>query len=98
MYVPIKCVVNESKFRQDPQIGHLLDKHPELFDQGLNCAHLVVIFFLLHEMSKGENSYWYHYLEISALPDMPAQWIEEDLNELHDPIMKQEAIDELEEM
>ena len=29
---------------------------------------------------------------------MPAQWNEQDLNELHDPIMKQEAIDELEEM
>ena len=88
VYVPTKCIVNESKFRADPQVGHLLDKHPELFSEGEHAPHLVLIFFLIHEMSKGENSYWYHYLQTSALPDMPTQWSVQDLNELHDPIMK----------
>ena len=32
VYVPVKCVINESKFRADPEIGHLVDKHPELFE------------------------------------------------------------------
>ena len=31
VFVPIKCIINESKFRADPQISHLLDNHPELF-------------------------------------------------------------------
>ena len=74
--MPTKCIINESKFRVDPQIGHLLAKHPELFEDGEHSAHLVVIFFLIHEISKGENSYWFHYLATSALPDMPPQWTE----------------------
>ena len=32
------------------------------------------------------------------MPDMPALWSEADLDQLHDPIMKQEAMDEVEEM
>ena len=62
IFVPVKCIINESKFRRDPQIGHLLKKYPELFRKNANADHIVVIFFLMHEMSKGEDSYWYHYL------------------------------------
>ena len=61
VYVPIKCIINESKFRASTEIGHLVDKHPELFEHRDNSDHLVVIFFLIHEMSKGEDSFWYHY-------------------------------------
>ena len=49
-------------------------------------------------MSKGEQGFWYPYFEISALPDVPMNWSEKELDELHDPIMKQEAIDEKEEV
>lgn len=98
VYVPLKCIISESKFRADPQIGHLLDKYPELFRDRDNSEHLVVIFFCLHEMSKGEGSFWYHYFQVSALSEMPAQWSDADLDVLHDPIMKLEMKDENEEL
>ena len=70
----MKCCINESKFRADPQIGHLLDKHPELFDESENASHIVVIFFVMHELGKGVDSFWHSYFEISAWSDMPALW------------------------
>ena len=73
-YVPMKCCINESKFRADPQIGHLLDKHPELFDESENASHIVVIFFVMYELGKGADSFWHSYFEISAWSDMPALW------------------------
>ena len=94
----MKCCINESKFRADPQIGHLVDKHPELFDENENAAHIVVIFFVMHELGKGADSFWHWYFEISAWSDMPALWSQDELNELHDPILKHEACDELAEM
>ena len=74
VYCPMRCIINASKFRKDPQVGHLIEKHPELFEERDNRDHLVVIFYLIHEMSKGRDSFWYHYFQVSALPDMPAKW------------------------
>ena len=55
------------------------------------------MFFVLHEMSKGEASFWYPYFQISESPDQVSQWQESDLDELQDPIFKEEAMDEFEQ-
>ena len=98
IYVPTKCIINETKFRNDPQIGHLIDKHPELFSERGNCDHMKLIFFLMHEMGKGENSFWHYYFEAAELPDLLANWESTDLDELHDPILRVKAMDEMEDM
>ena len=54
------------------------------------------MFFVLHEMSKGEASFWHPYFQISESPDQVSQWQESDLDELQDPIFKEEAMDEFE--
>ena len=33
IFVPCKCILNEFKFRADPQIGHLLQKHEDFFEE-----------------------------------------------------------------
>ena len=93
-YVPLSCLLNQSKFRSDPQVGHLIDKYPDLFANRDNSEHLILIFYTLHEMSKGPDSFWYHYFQVSAIDDMPCNWTEADLDVLQDPIMKQEMMDE----
>ena len=61
VYVPQALMICESKFRADPEIGHLIDKHPTLFKEKLNKEHVILMFFLVHEFSKGEDSFWYAY-------------------------------------
>lgn len=98
IYVPLKCIINESKARADPKIGHIFERYPHLFKNRDNSEHLIVIFFVLYEMSKGKDSFWYHYFEVSALPEMLSKWSDAELDILADPIMKAENKDEMEEL
>ena len=86
--MPTKIIINESKFRADPQVGHLLEKHSDFFDDRDSSEHFKMTFYVMHELSKGVNSFWHWYFEISDLPDMPANWSSEELEQLRDPILK----------
>ena len=72
IYVPTKCIINESKFQKDPQIGHMIDKYPELFEDRENCDHMKLIFFVMHELGKVKDSFWASYFETAELPDLLA--------------------------
>ena len=96
--MPVKCIINESKFIADPEVGHLVEKHADFFNSNEHPEHLKLTFFVMHEISKGERSFWHHYFKVCPTPDMPCFWSEEELNELHDPMMKQEAENEAEEL
>jgi len=98
LYVPSHLMINESRIRADPRIGHIIDKHPSLFADKANSEHLVLVFYLLVEFGKGRDSFWFPYFEVVALPESLSLWDERDLDELHDPILKQESLDEMEDM
>lgn len=61
LYVPNHVIISEEQFRRHKEIGHILDKHPEVFRERQLSEHHVLIFFVMHEMSKGEESFWYPY-------------------------------------
>ena len=94
--MPTKVVISEDQFRNDPKIGHLLDAHPEAFQDRVSSEHLVLIFFVLTELIKGKDSFWAPYFAITEKTDMCQFWKEEELSNLHDEIMKAEAMDETE--
>jgi hypothetical protein len=58
----------------------------------------VIIFFVIHEMTKGMNSFWYPYFQITEKTDMPQGWKEHEIDELQDQISKAEILDEPETM
>lgn len=31
LYVPTRVIISEDQFRNHPEIGHIIDKHPEVF-------------------------------------------------------------------
>lgn len=79
IYVPTKVVICEDQFRHDPKIGHILDKHPEAFNDRVSSEHLVIIFFVMCEMIKGKDSLWFPYFKITEKTDMLSYWEPEDL-------------------
>jgi hypothetical protein len=38
--------------------------------------------FVLHELLKGEDSFWYPYMEIINFSDIPMLWTEDEVDEL----------------
>ena len=83
MYIPMKLIVCESKILQS-EVGFIIKKYPKVFSEKgrTNSEHMIIMFFVLHEMSKGEGSFWYPYFQISESPDQVSQWEESDLDEL----------------
>ena len=82
LYVPQKVIICESTFKKS-EIGHLLEKHKDFFDD----EHKIIMFFVMHEMSKGEDSFWYPTFLTSEKPDLPIFWTDEELAELQDIII-----------
>ena len=94
LYVPMRLVICESKILQTP-LGPIIKKYPDVFTERgrSNGEHLAIMLFVLHEMSKGEASFWYPYFQISEFPDQISEWPESQLDELQDPILKVAALD-----
>ena len=95
VYIPMKVVICESKILLS-EVGHIIKKYPKVFSEKgrTNGEHMTIIFFTLHEMSKGEDSFWAPYFAISEYPDQVSMWNEDDLAELQDPIFMEESKDE----
>jgi hypothetical protein len=56
-----------------------------------------MIFFLLYELCKGPNSFWFPYFEITDKPNLIASWSIKDLNNLQDEAIKERTLAEQEE-
>jgi hypothetical protein len=84
LFVPSKMIICEEKFRQNKKIGHILDENPDVFTEHFFGEHLVIIFFMMYEMGKGEDSFWFSYFETAELTDMLNLWGEDDLAFMED--------------
>jgi hypothetical protein len=54
----------------DPELGPLLIKHHELFDQSNpDAEHHIMLVFLFFEWQKGEGSFWYPWFNVFPIDD-----------------------------
>ena len=60
----MKMIICASKIEKT-ELGLIIEKYPDAFiikgrkSTAATNQHLVIIFFILHEMSKGSDSFWY---------------------------------------
>ena len=88
-------MICEEKFRQDKDIGHILEENPEVFVDHYFGEHLVLIFFMAYEIGKGEKSFWAPYFQTAERCDMLAAWPMEDLDELEDELLRTQCSEEM---
>jgi hypothetical protein len=97
LFVPAKLFITEENFTRHPQLSKLIDEHEELQNELTETYHLLMIFFLLYELCKGPESFWFPYFEITDKPDLIADWPVKELNNLQDETMKERTLEEEEE-
>ena len=68
------------------EIGHLLDKHPDVFNKH-HEVDLAVVIYAFHERLKGDKSFWKPYYDIINISDMPAFWSDEEIINFQDKVM-----------
>lgn len=88
--IPFKCILTCQKARQQPQLAKVFRQHPNLFDEDENSSwqHYMLMALLFFEMQKGEDSFWYPYLQI--LPNEAKsfwRWDPQIIKQTQDPAL-----------
>jgi histone-lysine N-methyltransferase SETD3 len=91
LFVPHRLIITE-KVAKKSEIGWILEKHPEVFKKHYDSEYLVLGTFIMHEILKGEDSFWHPYLEIINFSDIPMLWEAHEIEELQDAILKKDII------
>ena len=64
MFIPSKMLIHEQRVEASP-LGPILKTHTEEFYEHHDSEYMRLIFFLMYEMCKGEDSFWAPYFEIA---------------------------------
>lgn len=85
--VPVKMHISVSSARRHEVLGPILEQHSESFPAEYRDQ-LTLCLFLLHEITKGKQSYWYPYLRI--LPEIysVSSWQEHEIELLQEDHFK----------
>ncbi len=81
LYVPFNLIITENTVMRS-SISHIVTKHPEVFKQHYDSEYLMLATFVMHEIMKGEGSFWHPYFEIINFSDIPMLWEEHEIEEL----------------
>ena len=65
-------------------VAHIINKHPEIFKSHHDSEYLTLGLFIMHEIIKDEESFWWPYLEIINFSDLPMLWSKHEVEELQD--------------
>ena len=60
LFVPHKLIISEATVRKS-RIWWIIEKHPEVCRAHYDAEYLILAAFILHELLKGENSFWHPY-------------------------------------
>lgn len=64
LFLPGKLLICEAMI-MDSVLGPIITRHPAVFKEHHDQEYLILIFFIMFEMQKGEESFWYPYFNIT---------------------------------
>jgi len=73
LFVPASVLINDQRIQQSA-LGPIIGTHPEVFFEHIDGEYLRIIFFVIWEMCKGEQSFWAPYFAIVEETDLPIFW------------------------
>jgi hypothetical protein len=76
--------------RSCPEIGFIFDNHDSIFKANENRDFLTILLFMIHEMAKGDRSFWHPYFEAVDPGEMVCDWGDKLIDEIDDRELKEE--------
>ena len=85
LFVPNKCIISLKRIRAEPELAKIIEendflygkKHPDV-DQLTLCT------FLMYHYLKGEDSFWWPYIQVMNTSDLCSHWPKEELDLIKD--------------
>lgn len=87
--IPRKLMMIPENCRASKKIGHVFADY-SIFRYGVGGCELLAV-FLMHERSIGNESFWAPYIQTLPYPGTVSDWSSEEIDELYDPTISQEA-------
>ncbi|CAD8145270.1 unnamed protein product [Paramecium octaurelia] len=89
--VPQTLIISQEKCKLS-SLSIVYDKHPELFNenQTSDAEFNILIFYLFNEKKKGEQSFFYPYIQAIQTNNTLIDWTKEELSYIEDPIVLDE--------
>lgn len=90
IFVPQHFLLTVERARASVEIGHIFENHDSIFKANTNRDFLTLLLFMIHEMSKGEKSFWHPYFEAVDPGIMPCEWKQSLIDEIDDRQLKED--------
>ena len=79
--IPYKCLMSVQKARDHEVLGNVFRENPTLFSE--KCSHdweqLILFTFVIYEFQKGEESFWWPYLDLMPDFEFFCDWPEKEV-------------------
>ena len=72
-------IISVTKVRAHPILGPIIEQHNDVVE---SREQIILTLFLLFELTKGRNSYWYPYLRILPEVESLTHWQEFEIEML----------------
>ena len=59
--ISLDCIMSVDKSEQSP-LGDMFSERPEVFEKHFECDYIKLALFMMHEYGKGEEGFFYPYL------------------------------------
>ena len=93
--VPLKCLMSIGKAMKHPVLRVIIDQNPELFDEEQNTEYeqMTLALFLMYEIGRGKQSYWYPYLVSMPTVRFSCFWSHEEIMQIQDKAILERMIE-----
>lgn len=93
IYIPSKIILDSLKIeRVDLKEFYL--RNPELIEESYEISMTSLSIFIIFEILKGEDSFYYPFLRLISSTDLPIVWNTSELNELQDEYFINDILDD----
>ena len=93
LYIPSKIILDSLKIERE-ELKEFYERNPILVEESYEISLTSLTIFILFEIIKEKDSFWYPYLCLMVPTDLPIVWDSKELYELQDEYFMEEIIDE----
>lgn len=88
LYVPTNLHINKHTIKQrSPELWNVFEQYPAVFFKHYDYQYLRIVTYVMMEMRKGPESFWFPYFEVISWSDLPMLWQSTEIEEFQDPVL-----------
>jgi hypothetical protein len=93
LYIPSKIIIDSLRIERH-NLKNFYERNPILIDDSYEVSLTSLTIFIIFEILKEKDSFWFPFLRLVTSTDLPIVWSSTELYDLQDEYFMEEIIDE----